>query len=301
MGISYPGARILWGAKARGVRFDETLTLGHLSLRLFRSEVAYFRRVYKQANGTEAASLSGYTWGTYVDDFVREFLGASDVDVLDASPYQGATTIHDLNEPVPEDWHQRYDAIIDGGTLEHIFNVPTAFANVANMLKIGGTVFINAPANNLMGHGFYQFSPEFMFRVFSQDNGFDLKQVLLYEAKYPGVELTRKRTVFKVVDPDDVHRRVGLLNTKPVMMMVEATKVRHVAPFAAAPLQSDYVASWKSAGNGVGGFSKKDAAKRILRSLPSFIRAPVEGYRQKRAFNLDNKQFYTRQRWATRK
>jgi hypothetical protein len=31
------------------------------------------------------------------------------------------------------------------------------------------------PANNQMGHGFYQFSPELFFRVFSQENGYLLR------------------------------------------------------------------------------------------------------------------------------
>jgi hypothetical protein len=80
--------------------------------------------------------------------------------VLDASPYEGADTIHDMNTPVPEAWHGRYDVVIDSGSLEDIFNFPVAIANLANMLRVGGTIFVTTPANNLMRHGFYQFSPD---------------------------------------------------------------------------------------------------------------------------------------------
>jgi 2-polyprenyl-3-methyl-5-hydroxy-6-metoxy-1,4-benzoquinol methylase len=78
--------------------------------------------------------------------------------VLDASPYEGADTIHDMNTPVPEAWHGRYDVV--SGSLEHIFNFSVAIANLANMLRVGGTIFVTTPVNNLMGHGVYQFSPE---------------------------------------------------------------------------------------------------------------------------------------------
>lgn len=58
-------------------------------------------------------------------------LGASSITVLDASPYEGADTIHDMNTPVPEVWHGRYDVVIDSGSLEHIFNFSVAIANLA--------------------------------------------------------------------------------------------------------------------------------------------------------------------------
>ena len=41
------------------------------------------------------------------------------------------------------------------------------------MLTVGGSIFVNTPANNMMGHGFYQFSPELMYRIFAEANGFD--------------------------------------------------------------------------------------------------------------------------------
>jgi hypothetical protein len=158
--------------------------------------------------------------------FLGDFLGASSITVLDASSYEGADTIHDMNTPVPEVWHGRYDVVIDSGSLEHIFNFSVAIANLANMLRVGGTIFVTTPANNLMGHGFYQFSPELMFRVFSEPNGFAVHKILLVEAGYPSVELTRNHTVYEVTDPKHVRERVGLISKKPGMKMVEATKTR---------------------------------------------------------------------------
>jgi hypothetical protein len=152
----------------------------------------------------------------------------------------------------------------------------------------------------MMGHGFYQFSPEFMFRVFSEVNGFALQNVLLYEAGYPSVELTKKSAVYKVADPDDVRQRVGLLNKKPVIMMVEAKKNRDAQMFATPPLQSDYLAMWNGRQEEGATLSWQHSVKQAIRALPIAVRAPILGYRQKWKFSLNNRTFYTRQRWLTR-
>jgi hypothetical protein len=297
MGISYLGARMMWDARMRGVSFDSVLTLGHQSLRLFPAEVAFFRNAYEQAFGLPATTLDNHTWDDYADGFLRDILGATSIAVLDASSFEGADTVHDMNSPVPKEWHGQYDVVVDGGSLEHIFNVPTAFANLANMLKVGGTIFVNTPANNMMGHGFYQFSPELMFRIFSEENGFALQNVLLYEARYPGLDLTRKDTVYKVVDPNHVGQRVGLQNKKPVLMMVEATKVREAQMFTTPPLQSDYVAMWNDIDREKTTQTLRSKVMQTIRALPIAVRAPIQGNYQKRKYSLRNRAVYARQRW----
>lgn len=288
---------MMWDARARGVRFDRVLTLGHQSLKLFPSEVDFFRRAYQQQFGSTVSPLDNHNWEAYVDNFLTEYLGAESITLLDASPYEGAETIHDMNTPVPDAWHGQYDAIIDGGTLEHIFNVPTAFANVANLLKVGGTVFLNTPANNMMGHGFYQFSPELMFRIFSEENGFSIRELVLYEAGYPSVELNKKDTVYKVTDPDALRQRVGLLNSKPVIMMVEATKMRNTKIFEKPPLQSDYVAMWGADTEAKPNWRRR--AAQLVHGLPISIRAPLLGRREKSKYAFTNRSMYAKQVWAT--
>jgi SAM-dependent methyltransferase len=298
VGISYCDATMFWNARQRGVSFDRLLTVGHQCLFLHRREVAFFRREYQKALGRSVTPLDEYRWADFADTFLRDFLGASSISVLDASPYEGADTIHDMNTPIPEAWHNRYDVVIDSGSLEHIFNVPVALANLADMVKVGGTIFLTTPANNQMGHGFYQFSPELMFRVFSEPNGFDLRQVLLFEGRYPSVELTKNHTLYEVVDPEQVRTRVELVSKRPVMMMVEATKVCDTHMFATAPLQSDYLAMWEAQGE-EGTMSSLKRLKRALRrsrEVPIGVWAPILGYREKRNFSFGNKAFYTRRR-----
>ena len=241
--------------------------------------------------------MDGYRWGEYLDRFLRECLDASSVTVLDASSYQEAGTIHDMNLPVPEEWHAQYDAIIDGGSLEHIFNVPVAFKNLADMLKVGGRIFLNSPANNLMGHGFYQFSPELMFRIFSDANGFEVNNVWLYEASYPSVELSKNKIIYDVRDPGQVHQRVGLLNKKPVMMMVEAHKTSDAEVFKTAPNQSDYVQVWSADRDGAEPVGWRRRAKQGVQALPLAVSAPLRGLREKRRFSFSNRRFYEKDRW----
>jgi len=65
-------------------------------------------------------------------------IGFDDVKVLDISDYQGAELIGDLNDPnmLPE-WHGKFDAVIDHGTVEHIFHFPNCLANLFRLLKTG--------------------------------------------------------------------------------------------------------------------------------------------------------------------
>jgi hypothetical protein len=112
-------------------------------------------------------ALPNYKWGEYADRFFKECLGVSDVNSLDYSSYEGADILHDLNQPVPANLKGRFDAVVEGGSLEHIFHFPIAVANLMQMTKVGGTIFASTVSNNLCGHGFYQFSPELIFRAIS--------------------------------------------------------------------------------------------------------------------------------------
>lgn len=306
MGIAFCDAMMLWKASKRGVAFDRVLTVGRQSLYLHRHELTVLRSEYREVFGSSSTPLDNYRWGDYSDEFLRGFLQASFVAVLDMSAYEGADTIHDMNTPVPENWHGQYDAIIDGGSLEHIFNIPCAFANLGNLLKVDGALFITTPANNQMGHGFYQFSPELMFRVFSEANGFSVPKVLLCKGRYPDVHLTQNHKLYEVVDPKTVGMRVGLVSTKPVTMMVETIKLRDAEMFASPILQSDYVAMWKAAdkrqvrsdSRGLAAWCRVKLIG-LLKPLPIRVRAPIEGTYQKRKLSLRNRKFYRRQRWQS--
>jgi SAM-dependent methyltransferase len=295
MGISFQDARMLCQARLRGVGFADTLTIGHQSLYLNPTELKLLRQDF-QARLPQSAikPLEDYRFKDYADNFLRDFLGVVSLNIVDYSAYQGANIIHDLNRPVPPELWGRFDAVIEGGSLEHIFNFPVAISNLMKMIKVGGSLFMTTPANNLCGHGFYQFSPELMFRVFAPENGFELQRVALFEALFPGVELTSNRRIFEVSDPAFVRARVGLVSKRPVMMMVEARKIEDIPLFTQAPLQSDYVSLWKPAGGKSRPRGISRALVSIFERLPVSLQARVRGYRQLKVFSFSNKQFYKR-------
>jgi len=240
MGITLKSAKFLLGARKRGVRFDRTLTLGRQSLYLLDDDFAILRKRY-QLEVDDSRSITGEK---FADSFFEAFLGASEVDSMDLSGWEGATIIHDLNADIPPDLEMRYDAVVDGGTLEHIFNFPVALKNCMRMVRKNGTLFICNVANNYFGHGFYQFSPEVFFRALSPENGYRIERFVLFEHPYPSAELSTGERWYEVVDPDAVRRRVRLITKIPAAIMIEATRVGDGPIFLHPPQQSDYATAW---------------------------------------------------------
>ncbi len=107
-------------------------------------------------------------------------LGCERIESLDISGYEGANIIGDLNDPkLPEQIHQRYDLIYDSGTIEHIFDAPTALRSLAALVRVGGAVVHATPSNGFMDHGLWQVSPD-LFRAFYRNAGFDILTSALF-------------------------------------------------------------------------------------------------------------------------
>jgi len=106
------------------------------------------------------------------------------------------------------------------------------------MVETGGHYLGITPANNFMGHGFYQFSPELYFRVFSEVNGFRIDHVTIFE-DVPGAQWVQ------LTDPDILGKRVEMVNSKPAYLLVQAMKTANKPVFSTTPQQSDYSAAWK--------------------------------------------------------
>src|SRR5690606_17887488 len=103
-----------------------------------------------------------------------ERLGFDLVDSLDVSDFEGCTHLLDLNEPgVPQRLRGRYDALYNGGTLEHVFDVRNALRNIHDLLRPGGMVIHIVPACGWVDHGFYQISPTLLTDYYAA-NRFEL-------------------------------------------------------------------------------------------------------------------------------
>lgn len=242
MGIIYADARNLLELR-KGQQGGKAVTLGRLNVFFHDGDLKILRSSVAKDPATEAWFRS-YRWGDFAEGFFRDILKFETVDSVDFSAYQGASIIHDLGEPLPREYFGKFDLAVDGGTLEHVFNLPVALGNLMKLVRVGGAVYINGPCNNLCGHGFYQFSPELMYRVFSPANGYEPVFVRVARARYVSVELTSGHAVYDVEDPNMSGQRTNLVNSSPVLIMAMARRVADVEPFQTKVLQSDYLAKW---------------------------------------------------------
>jgi len=187
---------------------------------------------------------------TYFDDFARHRYPGVSVDHLDASGYQGAAIIQDMNLPLTDENRALsgcYDVILDGGSLEHFFDVPQAIRNYDSFLKVGGFIYISTNANNHFGHGFYQFSSELFYRVFSEENGYEMLDCILEEHPLLAAEISSSRRYFDAVDPATLHRRTQFISNRPVLIHCVARKQRDVE-MCRSLIQSDYQEAWSESG-----------------------------------------------------
>lgn len=235
MAIDTESARFFLTGVRHGVRYAESLTLGRQHFLLSHAETA---RLMADCGlrAAEHADMFRGEYPMYAEPFWK-LLGASRVETLDMSEFEGATLVHDLNRPVPEAWKLQFDAVCDVGTLEHVFDFLTAVRNCLEMVKVGGHFLAVTPANNLLGHGFYQFSPELFYRILSPAHGFEVERMV-------AVEYGPRRRWFDVPDPAVAGARVQLVNRYPVMLMVQARKTGLAPLGVETPQQSDYVRMW---------------------------------------------------------
>lgn len=265
MGLNTNVIKLLLQLDKEGLRYGDVLTLGRQRLNLPKRTLHKHLREFGYP--VSGAKIKAESRG-YCEGFLK-LLGASEVHSMDVSDYEKASLLHDLNQPIGESLHCTYDTLIDSGTLEHVFNFPVAIKNCMELLKIGGYYIGFTPCNNFFGHGFYQFSPELYYRVFSAENGFVLSKMYFYVDKPNAV-------FYEVKDPAAVRERVILNNAYPSFLMVLAQKEARKNIFEATPQQSDYEhIVWK----------KEKSVRRLqklvpkpLRKMPRPLKKVMEGW-----------------------
>lgn len=181
---------------------------------------------------------TGYRHQPYCEAFLRDHLHATAVESIDISDFEQATHIHDMNRPLPESLAGRFDTVLDIGSLEHVYDIPRALRSCSELVRPGGQVVHVLPANNFCGHGFWQFSPELFFSLYSDANGYRGTEVFV-------ADFTDKARWYRVIAPSG-GKRVNILSQAEVYVMVRTTR--------AAPgvmhddvQQSDYAHEWTGA------------------------------------------------------
>jgi hypothetical protein len=282
MGLTVHEIKFLLWARQGGVDFSSVMMLGRQKLHLdpcaMRAALADFGISQKQAE-VDALFLEQ---NGYAESFFK-LLGAQEICSTDASAYEQATHVFDMNKAAGDDLKGKFSAVLDGGSLEHIFQFPTAIRNCMEMVKVNGHFISFCPCNNYLGHGFYQFSPELFFRILSAENGFKMEKMILFESP------TMARW-YEVKDPEELGKRVELRTWGHARLAIQARRVALKTIFETTPQQSDYSAAWQSTagacGMSGGGQEFRLSAsgrfgRRLLRPLKKFVWGLLESAKQR--------------------
>ena len=170
MGLNINTLQYMELLKYGGVNFESVAMLGRQEI-FVSDEVMdeiYLDKDIRQEDG-------------YAEKFFK-YLGAEKVVSYDYSDYENATYLHDFNLEIGIEHHELYSVVFEGGSLEHIFNFPTAIHNLMKMVKVGGHLVIESPVNNACGHGLYQFSSELFLSILAS-NGFIIKDITWVDMK----------------------------------------------------------------------------------------------------------------------
>jgi SAM-dependent methyltransferase len=272
MGIDRHNLGLLAHAQDLGAEFQRTLTIGRQAVFVEDAALQRFQRLRALPALQGSAAAPGQA--PYAEPLLQQWFGAREVASVDASAYEQATLIHDMNLPWPQQGEPgepgdraesslargRFDAVLDFGCLEHVFDFPTAWRNCVDLCRVGGHLLHALPANNLSGHGFYQFSPELFFNLYRPERGFQLK-ALFFALMADGAHWWR------VASPLKLRRRVNLCNNHEVYILVLAQKLREPGPLP-APQQSDYAqAEWLKTGSSGGALPRPSRWQAPLAAL----------------------------------
>jgi SAM-dependent methyltransferase len=173
------------------------------------------------------------TEDTYCEPVLKA-LGAENVNSIDFSDYESPTYVCDLSFPVNLD--RTFDTVIDSGSLEHIFDVAQAFRNLISFARVGGRIIHILPVNNLNGHGFWQFSSDLLYTLYSLENGFENTTVYyasgLNSSEWREIPVTRSG------------QRTEAVSIEPLILLSVTEKVKNTDRLVV--LQPFYHSAWSA-------------------------------------------------------
>lgn len=244
MGCPLPVLRFLAREHARSPYTGPVLTLGRQCVYATFAQVQRMLReeglepLPLPPGLPEQTDLPGWRGGPHASmTSERAFfhaLGGLETLALDNSDYEQAEILWDLNHPVAAELEGRFGLILDGGTLEHVFDTRVALANIARMLAPGGRVLHTNPTTNYVAHGFYQFSPTLYYDWYAA-NGFTHLRGLLVEQ--PTWSTTGRGWRHWEWDP---HRPYALIHSKRLLMTYFVAEKGPEATHDRIPQQGDY-------------------------------------------------------------
>ncbi len=161
MGIDIAQTRFLDACADRAPITGPTLALGSLTIRetdetieRFAHEQGHSRLAREKT--VAALMIERYGVGRY---FSCDINGLADLRL-------------DLSRPLPPEHKGVYGSILNGGTLEHIFDIRQAMENIHDAVTLGGLIIHTTPMT-WHDHGFYNFNPVF-FHQTAEANAYEI-------------------------------------------------------------------------------------------------------------------------------
>jgi SAM-dependent methyltransferase len=201
VGLIYPTVRLLAHFREPYAYAGRLLTIGRQEVNLTPS----------QSRALFGVELPRTPEGWVDDVALFRTLGFDEVHALDHPDALEATIPHDLNTALDPVHHGGYDAVLDVGTLEHVFDTAAYMATMVQLLAPGGTVLHLSPTQGGPNHGFYCFQPTFFFSYY-RTNGFTDLEAHLVELPSTRADADDER--IRVV-PIDNHNNLDFRPSTP--------------------------------------------------------------------------------------
>lgn len=153
------------------------LCLGPQLVALHKGEVdvMFARGPEKKARALDEWKRKGANKTFVSDQYFFSKFPDTQLESLDVVAGFGGTIIHDLNAPIPEEHHEKFDFILDGGTFDHLMQLGTAFTNVIKMLKPGGRVLHFNAASGYIGAAYVSFGPDLFYDYYVMNRFLDCR------------------------------------------------------------------------------------------------------------------------------
>ncbi len=272
---------IEYAKRKYGADLSKTLTLGRQFRAFTRKE---FRKYLPQYAGIPEAKLEEDFKSPYAEAVFEDMYGAKLMS-LDGFAHENPDIVWDLNQPVPEEMKGKYTCLIDGGTMEHVFDVPQLVHNCFSMLKEGGLYISMVPTNNFNGHGLYQFSPDFFYSVFSKANSMEIKDVFI-------VKFSAKNKVWKInSSPAASGERVQFdVNTQTEIYVI--AQKTGPTPEKITAQQTDYEEGWYEDEKSITNTASRDALierapRKLVYAFRQFLYEPLVRRKNRTVVRLD--------------
>lgn len=129
-------------------------------------------KIYADSANIDTATRHGK--GSIFDHSLISSFSDCEYNCLDVSDYEGATIIHNMNNDIPEQYHNTYDFIYNGSCMDNLFDPVTFIKNTSKMLKPGGRV-VHLECACAVAGAYLSYSPEWFFSFYAINGFLDCK------------------------------------------------------------------------------------------------------------------------------